>query len=327
MTESKLILRRLESRDESKFLEAFYSWDLTDTGFLFAQGFEPGMKFEDYLDLLQAFEKGERLPQGFVPWTTLCGFVGDELVGRLSIRHQLSDFLFKIGGHIGYGVVPSQRQKGYAKMMLQQALPIAKSLGIEKALVTCDDTNIGSAKVIEACGGILENKVDAGEGRPLKRRYWIDISKSLNQVPGMEFKVLSGSEARPHVDALYKRNNKSHKARDTDVFFVAFDGDQAVGTVRFCVENGDALLRSMQIDEKYRRQGIGSKLLQMFDAYLNENKIRAVFCIPFAHLEGFYGQIGFRRVRTAEAPNFLQDRLEEYKSIAPESHYLLMKRA
>lgn len=90
-------------------------------------------------------------------------------------HHRLNDFLLKIGGHIGYGVVPKFRGKGYANEILMQTLPIAKKLKIKKALLTCDDDNWGSIKVIEANGGKLENKVDAGPGKPLKRRYWIEI--------------------------------------------------------------------------------------------------------------------------------------------------------
>lgn len=142
----------------------------------------------------------------------------------------------------------------------------------------------------------------------------------------LKIKTMSGAEARPFVDSLYERNGKKHRARDADIFFVAFDGDQAVGTVRFCVENGAALLRSMQVDQGYQRKGIGIKLLEQFEAYLKDKKIRSVFCLPYAHLEGFYGQIGFRHIRAAEAPEFLHERMLQYKTIYPQNQYMLMKR-
>lgn len=142
----------------------------------------------------------------------------------------------------------------------------------------------------------------------------------------IDFKVMKGSEARSYVDALYDRCGKKHRARDTDIFFVAFDGERAVGAVRYCVEQGSALLRSMQVDPEYQRKGVGMKLLQHFEGYLKENRVRSVFCLPYAHLEGFYGQIGFRPVRVAEAPAFLHDRMLEYKSIHPANRYMLMKR-
>lgn len=110
-----------------------------------------------------------------MPDTSLFGFVGNVIIGRLAIRHRLNDFLLKVGGHIGYGVLPPFRKNGYAKRMLSLSLPIAKELGIVKALVTCDDNNIGSIKTIEANGGKLENKVSVGTDKPLKRRYWIHL--------------------------------------------------------------------------------------------------------------------------------------------------------
>ena len=167
-----LVLRKLRPLDEKAFFKAMLAWD-DDSGFRFFLGYKPGMSFLDYLTLLDKNENGINLPQGIVPDTVLAGFVDDQLVGRLAIRHQLNDFLLKIGGHIGYGVLPQFRRKGYATEMLRQSLPMAKDLGISKALVTCDDTNIGSIKTIEACGGVLENKLEQSEGKPLKRRYWI----------------------------------------------------------------------------------------------------------------------------------------------------------
>jgi predicted acetyltransferase len=170
----KLILRKLRPLDEKAFFRAMLAWD-HDSGFRFFLGYKPEMSFLDYLTLLDKNENGINLPTGIVPDTVLAGFVGDDLVGRLAIRHQLNDFLLKIGGHIGYGVLPEFRKKGYATEMLRQSLPMAKELGIDRALVTCDDTNIGSIKTIEACGGILENKLEQPDAKPLKRRYWITL--------------------------------------------------------------------------------------------------------------------------------------------------------
>ena len=172
MNKTPLVLRKLEPRDEKAFMTALSQWDNSE-GFMFAQGYVPGMPYLDYLQLLQDHERGERLPEGYVAATTLCGFVGDEIVGRLSFRHRLNDFLLKVGGHIGYGVLPNHRRHGYAKEMLAQALPIARSYGILNVLVTCSDNNIGSKKTIESCKGRLENSIDMGEGRPQKLRYWI----------------------------------------------------------------------------------------------------------------------------------------------------------
>lgn len=90
---------------------------------------------------------------GFVPMTTLWWADGERMLGRLAIRHRLTPVLEKAGGHIGYDVRPGARRRGHATLMLAAALPVARSLGIAEALVTCDDTNTGSRRVIEANGG------------------------------------------------------------------------------------------------------------------------------------------------------------------------------
>lgn len=111
----------------------------------------------------------------FVPSTTYFAFIGDKIVGTIQIRHKLNDYLFGFGGHIGYGVVPSERRKGYAANMLSMALEKCRELGLEKVLVTCANDNIGSARTIMKNGGILENEVLQADGE-ITQRYWISIN-------------------------------------------------------------------------------------------------------------------------------------------------------
>jgi predicted acetyltransferase len=99
----------------------------------------------------------------------------EELVGRLSIRHELSEALRVEGGHIGYDTVPSFRGRGVASEMLRQALPTARALGLSEVLITCDDTNAASIRVIERNGGVLREKRALAANRPLKRYYWIAL--------------------------------------------------------------------------------------------------------------------------------------------------------
>lgn len=105
--------------------------------------------------------------EGFVPSTHLWFVDGPVFLGRLSIRHRLTNWLRDYGGHIGYDVRPSARRQGYGTQMLRQALPWCAELGIDPALVTCDTTNFGSRRVIEAAGGVFENELNG------KYRYWI----------------------------------------------------------------------------------------------------------------------------------------------------------
>ena len=98
-----------------------------------------------------------------VPSTTLWLVDGDEFLGRISIRHVLSDALRVIGGHIGYDIRPSRRGQGLATRMLALALPRAKALGIDPAMLTCDVANVASSRVIERAGGVrVEAFVHAG---------------------------------------------------------------------------------------------------------------------------------------------------------------------
>jgi predicted acetyltransferase len=122
---------------------------------------------------LEGHSRGIGVPAGFVPNTFFVGVVAGVVVGRLSLRHSLNDFLAKVGGHIGYGVIPSQRRRGYATEMLRQAIPICASLGITRALITCDEHNVGSRKVVESCGGVFEGLIDCPESGVPKRRYWL----------------------------------------------------------------------------------------------------------------------------------------------------------
>jgi predicted acetyltransferase len=106
-------------------------------------------------------------PVGFVPGTELWWVEDDEFLGRVGIRHRLTAALLEAGGHIGYDVRPSARRRGHATAMLREALIIARGLGIEHALVTCNVDNVGSRTVIERNGGVLEDE------RAGKLRLWV----------------------------------------------------------------------------------------------------------------------------------------------------------
>jgi predicted acetyltransferase len=107
------------------------------------------------------------LPPDIVHQTMLWFVEGDQWLGRLSIRHELTPALRELGGHIGYVVRPSARRKGHATDMLAQSLPVAAGLGIDPALLTCDTDNLTSRRVIESAGGELEDE------RHGKLRFWV----------------------------------------------------------------------------------------------------------------------------------------------------------
>ena len=116
-----------------------------------------GEAFRARLERLAAFASGALPPGGRVPSTTLWLVDGNEYLGRISIRHRLTDLLRIYGGHIGYDIRPSRRGQGLGGLMLRAALPHAHALGIDPAMLTCDVDNQASWRMIERCGGTRES--------------------------------------------------------------------------------------------------------------------------------------------------------------------------
>lgn len=138
-------------------------------------------------------------------------------------------------------------------------------------------------------------------------------------------RLIPGPEAAPVVDPFYEQEGKSHRARDRDLFFVAFKDDIIVGVCRFCVEEGTPLLRSMIVHAPLRSNRIGTKLLECFADYVDRNSLGPIFCIPYDHLEKFYGLVGFRVIHEADAPLFLQERIRTYRKNSSDK-FMFMRR-
>lgn len=141
---------------------------------------EPDVKlldehFADFVERVLSWADSSKPRVGLVPESVYWLIEDGHYIGRVSIRHELNDNLLKWGGHIGYEIRPSKRRLGYGKEILRLALEEAKELGITRALVTCDEDNIGSKKIIEHNGGILENAVPVNGQTAKKLRYWIEI--------------------------------------------------------------------------------------------------------------------------------------------------------
>ncbi len=133
---------------------------------------------DEYIRHCKNCENKATVPEGLVAATQYLFVRKNDncLVGMIQIRHYFNDYLEKFGGHIGYSVRPSERRKGYAKKMLETALPLCKELGLEKVLITCLADNTASEKTILANGGVYESTVhEPDEGVDLKR-YWIEIN-------------------------------------------------------------------------------------------------------------------------------------------------------
>lgn len=174
-----LTLRRMVKSDAKAFFDAIFKWPEQTTtsngkAYLLCPMYD-GHFFVELISLLRGREKGEKLPKGRVPDIFLAAFVDKEMVGRLSLRPQLSPRLKVYGGHIGYAVSPEHRRKGYATEMLKQVLPICHELGLKKVMLTTDVDNVGSYKAIEKNGGVLEDVFRDEENGRVTRRYIINI--------------------------------------------------------------------------------------------------------------------------------------------------------
>lgn len=125
---------------------------------------------EDSIDRVS----GERIPNGLVATSIYWLAVDRRLIGTVRLRHGLNEHLENEGGNIGYDIIPSERRKGFGTLILSLGLKEARRLGMPKVLVTANEKNPASSRIIEKNGGVLENTIKAGEGRFL-RRYWITL--------------------------------------------------------------------------------------------------------------------------------------------------------
>lgn len=129
--------------------------------------------FQALLMEISNHEKGIGLPEGWVPDSTFWLVnESNQVIGAVNIRHQLSSFLLHAGGHIGYGIRPSERGKGYATTMLKLALAEAAKLGIQEVLVVCDAENASSEATILRNGGVRDEDFVEEDGQVIKR-FWI----------------------------------------------------------------------------------------------------------------------------------------------------------
>ncbi|MBM3289252.1 MAG: GNAT family N-acetyltransferase [Candidatus Hydrogenedentes bacterium] len=130
-------------------------------------------RFAEYVSLLCTRET--EAPVHFVCGRTYWAIERDRVVGRIGLRFELNTFLANYGGHVGYIVRPSARGRGVAKAMLAHVLTTPQARAIGKLLVTCDEDNVVSERVILANGGVYESTVYP-EGRPVgKKRFWITV--------------------------------------------------------------------------------------------------------------------------------------------------------
>jgi len=159
---------------EAAFRDMLAEWEQTGEKIV---PFVLRMDYEDFAAYVSTLERMKTEPTGdrkTVNCSTFWSMHADgRMIGAVNIRHELNEHLLKIGGHIGFGIRPSERRKGYAVQQLQQALAKARELGLARVLLTCDDVNEASRRTILRCGGVLENETFFN-GK-MVQRYWIDL--------------------------------------------------------------------------------------------------------------------------------------------------------
>ena len=178
MNDLKLVLPSKDDKEsallmleEIKVADAGLPWQYSGLANL-----EEATSYEDWVKEKANEKNGIDLRDGYVPCTTLFlkRMSDNKVCGSISIRHELNEYLEKFGGHIGYGIAPSERKKGYGKIQLKLGLEKAKKIGLKKVLITCDDNNVSSARTIEACGGIYNDTLADAEANRIKR-YFVEV--------------------------------------------------------------------------------------------------------------------------------------------------------
>lgn len=133
--------------------------------------------FTAYLERVEQFAAGRDLPPDRVPSYEYWLMSDGRLIGRSGLRHRLTRSLENEGGNIGYDIRPSERRKGYGTLILKLTLEKARELGLDGVLVTCDEDNTGSGRIIETNGGVLNGQGVSEKSGKSVLRYWIDLSK------------------------------------------------------------------------------------------------------------------------------------------------------
>jgi predicted acetyltransferase len=142
-------------------------WDLSPDAF--------AERFDDMLRELAAAKDPATAPAGVVPYEDFWLIEGEVWIGLLTLRPQITEQFLHSGGHIGYVIRPSKRRCGYGTVLLRLGLDKARERGLSCVLLTCDETNSGSRKIIEANGGQFENAVVVAGQASKKLRYWISL--------------------------------------------------------------------------------------------------------------------------------------------------------
>ena len=180
-----LELPSIERKEEAlAYIQEFkeYNSNINGTGGL--NRYLEKSNYEEWLDnTIKGMEKEYAESKGLVQSATYFTIREEDnkIVGMISLRYYLNDYLRHCGGHIGYSIRPTERRNGYAKIQLYMGLLKAKKINLDKVMVDCIDTNIGSEKTIQALGGEFEGTYYDEESKETLKNYWINVDKSIEK--------------------------------------------------------------------------------------------------------------------------------------------------
>lgn len=230
-------------------------------------------EFPAYLQRHVEMSKGIGLEPGKVPMTTYWLYADGRPAGIGRLRHYLSTALRESGGHIGYCIRPTMRGKGYGNIILEELLEKAREKNIPRALLTCNETNAASRRVIENNRGILEKAEDG------HRLYWIGLAESTGvgeihiddydeiyalwgRTPGMG---LSGADSQGNILRFLERNK--------GLSFCRREKGPILGTILCGHDGRRGYIYHVTVAEEARGRGIGSELVEKSLLRLKEKGI------------------------------------------------------
>lgn len=325
MEELKLVIPTKEYENQvMSYREEFYNNG--ETSLDGCAGLEDVQSYEEWLDFENRLSK--KYGSGYVPSSVFLAVrsIDNKVVGIIDIRHRLSDFLLNYGGHIGYSVLPSERKKGYAKIMLKLALQECKQLRIDKVLLTCDKDNLGSFKTIIANGGILENetKDDVNLGKSgIIQRHWITLKSNkiivketiIDEILKVHEQIPEFKETQPNKQYFENR----YENKET-VILCAYENNKAIGYIIAYNKFDDKSFYCWMagVVPEYRKHGALTELMNYLYTWAKSkryNKIKIKTRNDKRDMLNFLTKNGFDFTYVEERENIKDNRISLEKSI------------